>query len=64
MHNLDDKPIWVETRSQLKAELSKRGLVPAERNSYNKDDKSPYATRTRLRPGQRDPFIHGCGGTR
>lgn len=57
MHNLGDKPVWVETKTQLNQELSSRGLVQAERNTYNKSDKSPYATRTRLRIGQRDPFI-------
>lgn len=58
MHNLGDQPVYVETKSQYRAELKSRGLVPAERANYSKDDKSPYATRTRLRPGQRDPFIH------
>ena len=58
MHNLGDEPVWVSTKSQFKEELSSRGLVQAERNSYNKNDKSPWATRTCLRPGQRDPFIH------
>ena len=57
MHNLSDSPIWVETKTQLKHELQSRGLVQAERNTYNKSDKSPYATRTCLRPGQRDPFL-------
>lgn len=59
-HNLGDEKIWVETKSELKAELSKRGLVQAERNNYCRDDKSPYATRTRLRPGARDPFLQGA----
>ena len=58
MHNLGDKPVWVETKTQMKQELSSRGLVQHERSTYNRDDKSPYATRTRLRPGQRDPFLH------
>ncbi len=57
MHNLGDQPIFVETKTQYNAELKARGLVQAECNSYNKDDKSPYASRTRLRPGQRDPFL-------
>lgn len=61
MHNLGDKPVWVETRSQYKEELTKRGLVQAERKTYNSDDRSPYATRTRLRPGARDPFLQGAG---
>lgn len=57
MHNLGDAPVWVETKTQLKQELAARGLEMAERKSYNRDDASPYATRTRLKPGQRDPFI-------
>ena len=57
-HNLGDSPVWVETKTQMKQELASRGLVQAERNTYNKHDKSPYATRTRLRPGQHDPFLH------
>ena len=57
MHNLGDKPVWVETKTQMKQELSSRGLVQHERGSYNRDDKSPYATRTCLRIGQHDPFI-------
>ena len=57
MHNLGDKPVWVETKTQYSRELSSRGLVQAERNTYNKSDKSPYATRTCLRIGQHDPFI-------
>ena len=58
MHNLGDDPVWVETKTQLKQEMDKRGLVFANTQTYNRDDKSPYATRTRLRPGQRDGFIH------
>lgn len=58
MHNLGDKPVWVETKTQYAHELASRGLRQAERGSYNRDDKSPYATRTRLRIGQRDPFLH------
>jgi len=58
MHNLGDTPIWIETKTEYKKELAARGLVPAERNTYNKNDKSPYATRTCLRPGRHDPFIH------
>jgi len=57
MHNLGDTPVWVESKTQFREELATRGLVQAERSSYNRDDKSPYATRTRLRPGQRDPFL-------
>ena len=57
MWNLGDHGVWVETKTQLKRELAARGLVQAERNTYNKSDKSPYATRTCLRPGQRDPFL-------
>lgn len=57
-HNLGDQPIWIESRSELKKIMTERGLVFAERNNYCKEDKSPWATRTCLRPGQRDPFIH------
>lgn len=58
MHNLGDQPIFVRSKSELKRIMQERGLVFAERNNYCKDDKSPWATETRLRPGQRDPFIH------
>jgi hypothetical protein len=57
MHNLGDTPVFVETKTELKGIMAARGLVPAERGTYNRDDKSPYATRTRLRPGARDPFL-------
>jgi hypothetical protein len=59
MHNLGDQPMFVEKKSELRQIMAERGLVFAEHNSYNKSDKSPYATRTRLRPGQIDPFITG-----
>lgn len=58
MHNLGDSPEWVETKTQFRQELARRGLVQEERKTYCKDDKSPWATATRLRPGQRDPFLH------
>lgn len=58
MHNLGDRPIWVMTKTQLKREMAERGLVPADRAVYNRDDRSPWATIGRLRPGQRDPFVH------
>jgi hypothetical protein len=61
MHNLGDTPVWVETKSELKQIMQDRGLVFAERATYNRQDKSPYATRTRLRPGQRDPFLQNAG---
>lgn len=57
MHNLGDTPVWVETKSELKQIMQARGLEFAERKEYSRDDKSPYATRTRLHPGQRDPFL-------
>lgn len=60
MHNLSDSPLWISTKSEYNAELSKRGLRQAERKNYSRDDKSPYATRTRLRPGARDPFLQGA----
>lgn len=58
MHNLGPEPVWIEKRSELERVMAERGLEFAERKAYCRDDKSPYATRTRLRPGQRDPFIH------
>lgn len=57
MHNLGDHPVWVETKTELRSIAADRGLVQREGNAYNRDDKSPYASRTRLRPGQRDPFL-------
>lgn len=57
MHNLGDSPVWVESKSDLNRIMKERGLIHAECNNYSKDDKSPYATRTRLRVGQRDPFL-------
>ncbi len=57
MHNLDSSPIWVETKSQLQQELGKRGLTLAEGRPHAANDASPYATRTRLKPGARDPFL-------
>ena len=61
MHNLGDVPIWVEKKSDLRQLMQARGLVPAERNVYNRNDKSPWASRTRLRPGEHDPFVHRVG---
>lgn len=61
MHNLGDTPMWVETKTELRRIMNDRGLVFAERAAYNKHDRSPWATRTRLRPGERDPFIHPVG---
>ena len=58
MHNLGDTPIWVETKTELRQIMTERGLVPAERATYNKQDQTPWATKHRLRPGERDPFIH------
>ena len=58
MHNLGDTPVWVETKTELAREMRQRGLVPSPRAAYSKDDRSPYSTRHRLRPGQRDPFLH------
>lgn len=58
LHNLGDTPVWVETKTQYQQELAARGLVQLERKTYNRQDQSPWATRTRLRPGQRDPFLH------
>ena len=58
VHNLGDTPVWVETKTQFRQELASRGLEQVERKTYNRDDKSPWATRTHLRPGQRDPFLH------
>lgn len=57
MHNLGDQPVWVETKTQLREEMAKRGLVPAERDTYSKDDTSPWATQKYLKPGAVDPFL-------
>lgn len=61
MHNLGHDPVWVETKTQLRNEMSARGLVPAERNVYRRDDKTAWATRTRLRPGARDDAMPDIG---
>lgn len=57
MHNLGPDPVWVETKTQLALELASRGLVQDVRDRHAADDKSPWATRTRLRPGAVDPFL-------
>lgn len=57
MHNLGPDPVWVETKTQLALELASRGLVQDVRDRHAADDKSPWATRTRLRPGAVDPFM-------
>lgn len=57
VHNLGPEPVWVETKTQFQQELKARGLVQQERKSYNRDDRSPWATPTRLRPGAVDPFL-------
>jgi len=62
MHNLGDTPVWVETKSQLAHEMALRGLEPSPRARYEKHDRSPWATPTRLRPGERDPFLHKVPG--
>ena len=49
MQNLDHTPLWVETKTELKQELDKRGLRLRDSDNVNKNDKSPWATRTRLR---------------
>jgi putative FmdB family regulatory protein len=64
MHNLDDHPVWVETKTQLQRELGSRGLRLADRASHNTDDATPYATRTRLKPGKVDPFLGTGRGAR
>ena len=64
MHNLarpGEGPLWVETNTQLRNEMADRQLVFADRNNYNRDDKSPWATKTRLRPGARDDGFPGLG---
>ena len=58
LHNLGPEPVWVETKSDYNRELGKRGLCHAEGRPHTTNDASPYATRTRLRPGARDPFLH------
>jgi hypothetical protein len=61
LHNLDDRPVWVETKTQFTRELRSRDLQVADRGRHNTDDASPYATRTRLKPGKRDPFLGTAG---
>ena len=57
VHNLEDRPVWVETKTQYQRELDKRGLVMDVRNDHAKNDQSPWATRTRLRHDAVDPFL-------
>lgn len=57
IHNAGPKPVWVSTKSEYKQLLASRGLVQTERKTYSRDDKSPWATQTRLRSGRRDPFV-------
>lgn len=58
LHNVSDQPVWCSTKSEYKKLLKAHGLEQRERSTYNRDDKSPWATESRLRPGQRDPFVH------
>ena len=62
MHNLGPEPVWVETKTQFQQELRSRGLRLADTKSYSRDDKSPYATRTRLRLDKIDPFVDRADG--
>lgn len=55
--NLGDKPVWCESKTDYRRLLAERGLVQDERRQYNRNDKSPWASPTRLRPGQIDPFL-------
>lgn len=62
MHNLADEPIWVETKTQYQQELAKRGLKQADTARHNTDDRSPWATATRLKAGHRDPAVQNAEG--
>ncbi len=57
MHNLGPEPVWVETKTDYNRELGKRGLTQAEGRPHAAKDTSPWASRTRLKPGARDPFL-------
>ena len=35
MHNLGERPLWVETKTELRKVMQERGLEPADRASYN-----------------------------
>lgn len=57
--NLGHDPVWVETKTQYRQELAKRGLVQHESDNYNRNDHSPWATATRLRAGVvGDAWLH------
>lgn len=49
MQNLGHKPVWVETKTELKRELETRGLEIKDAGTHTREDRSPWATRTRLR---------------
>jgi len=48
VENLGHEPVWVETKTQLQAELDKRDLRLKESPNRNRHDTSPWATQTTL----------------
>lgn len=49
VENLGHRPVWIETKSEFKRELDRRGMELKDAGTHNPNDKSPWATRTRLR---------------
>jgi hypothetical protein len=49
VQNLGHQPVWVETKTQMQRELDSRGLRLKESPNRNRRDRSPWASRTRLR---------------
>jgi hypothetical protein len=49
VENMGHKPVWIETKSEYKRELDRRGLAMKEAGTHSKDDKSPWATKYRRR---------------
>ena len=54
IENLGHDPVWVETKTQLKAELDRRGLELRDTRERTAPDATPWATPTRLRAGVED----------
>lgn len=49
IQNMGHEPVWIETKTEYRRELDRRGLVNQPSGRENKQDRSPWATRTRLR---------------
>ena len=47
VENMGHKPIWIETKSEFKRELERRGLELKDAGTHVREDKSPWATRYR-----------------